>query len=312
MAKQRKVNDLLGKNWAKDHEKMYQFIEETLGVVNKKCSRSTEEPHPKYGFVHEGPNPLSIREFNFQRTSKDLLQPNCRKCEKKYRKGRSVRNHKVYDGLSDDEVRQKYIDVYGEIKQCGRCKRNLFPSDFPISRGMESGLHNMCIECQSNYQEAMGDRWIIYSPDGRTVHKSVKNQKCINCGSVNSLHKDHRWPVALGGTDHPVNFQVLCQSCNSKKKVSVAEFHSVQSIHFGMICERYHDILAQAKKENWYVRTLEIQMKVAVQKFIAYKASLSNEELRQFFLEEKRKNNRKHDVQRCIDKFRKYYRNRVR
>ena len=311
MAKQRRVNNKLGKNFSKDHDKLYRFIELDLGISEKKCSRSADEPHPKYGFTHEGANPLPIREFNFQRSSKDYLQPNCRACEKKYRKGRSHANHTRYDKFSDEEVRLKYIEVYGEIKRCGRCDRNLYPADFPISRGMETGLHNMCYDCQANYHEAMGDRWIIYSPDGRTIHKRNGNQKCINCSSKRKLHMDHRWPVAVGGTDHKQNFQVLCQRCNNKKKISVDEFKTISDVSYDMICERYHYILKEAKLNSWYVRSFEIKIKEAVQKFLEHKASLSDEDLISFFLEEKRRNNRKHDEERCVKVFRKYYRSRL-
>lgn len=312
MANQRRVNNQLGKNISKDHEKLYQMIEVDLGLSEKRCSRSMEEPHPKYKFVHEGPNPLPIREFNFQKSSKDYLQPNCRACERKYRRGRSDANHNRFDNLTDDEVRIKYNEIYGEIKRCGRCERNLYPTDFPISRGMESGLHNMCYDCQSNYHEAMGDRWIIYSPDGRTVHKRGRNLKCVKCSSVENLHMDHRWPVAIGGTDKEQNFQVLCQSCNSKKSISVEEFKTISDIHYDMICERYHHILNSAKQYSWYVRSFEIKIKEAVQIFLEEKASMTDEELKSFFVKEKRRNNRKHDENRCVAKFRKYYSNKLR
>ena len=88
MAKQRKTKNL-GLNHSLDNPSKYKFIENTLGITHKKCSRgNSKEPHPKYNFIHEGPNPVPIREFNFLRSSNDGLQPNCRPCEKKYRRGR--------------------------------------------------------------------------------------------------------------------------------------------------------------------------------------------------------------------------------
>lgn len=41
---------------------------------------------------------------------------------------------------------------------------------------------------------------------------------CQECGSGENLAVDHVWPKVLGGTDHPYNLQLLCGSCNSKKR----------------------------------------------------------------------------------------------
>lgn len=312
MAKQRKVNKHLGKNIAKDHSKMYKFIEEELGITKKRCSRSVDEPHPKYGFVHEGPNPLPIRNFNFQKSSSDLLQPNCRECEKKYRRGRLNASRSKFQGLNDSQIRDKYRDAYGETKRCGRCEQTQLPSDFPISRGMETGLHNMCFSCQSNYSESLGDRWVIYSPDGRTVHNNNAGQFCINCSSTKNLHWDHKWPVSIGGTDRKENFQILCRTCNISKKASVSEFHSIEEIDEKMICQRYHPILHNAQLNAFTIRKFEIEIRRAVQQFLETKASMSDRALTLFFQNENRRNNRKFNVQRSVKKFRAFYTNRLR
>ena len=312
MAKQRKVNKYLGKNIAKDHSKMYKFIEEELGITNKRCSRSIDEPHPKYNFVHEGPNPLPIRNFNFQKSSKDLLQPNCRECEKKYRRGRLNASRSKFHGLDDNQIRDLYINTYGDTKRCGRCERIQLPSDFPISRGMETGLHNMCFSCQSNYSESLGDRWVIYSPDGRTIHKNNAGKCCINCSSTKNLHWDHKWPVSIGGTDFKENFQILCRTCNISKKASVSEFNSMDEIDEKMICQRYHPLLWNAQYKGFTIRKFEIEIRRAVQQFLEEKASMNDQSLKDFFQKENRRNNRKFNVKRSVKKFRAFYSNRSR
>lgn len=45
---------------------------------------------------------------------------------------------------------------------------------------------------------------------------------CIRCGSKDQLHFDHIIPVAKGGSNLPVNIQLLCQTCNLKKSDKIA------------------------------------------------------------------------------------------
>ena len=41
--------------------------------------------------------------------------------------------------------------------------------------------------------------------------------KCVGCGNVGPLTKDHITPLSEGGTDYIENIQPMCRSCNSKK-----------------------------------------------------------------------------------------------
>lgn len=46
-----------------------------------------------------------------------------------------------------------------------------------------------------------------------------QNQKCVVCltSIVETRHIDHILPIALGGTNHPSNLQILCPKCNRQK-----------------------------------------------------------------------------------------------
>ena len=90
MKKQRKTKNL-GLNRSKDKEKIYQHIEKVLGIKNKYCARGTSKKKSKYDIVHEGENPLPIRNFNLQYASiqdgkielkGDGLQVYCIPCER--------------------------------------------------------------------------------------------------------------------------------------------------------------------------------------------------------------------------------------
>jgi len=41
--------------------------------------------------------------------------------------------------------------------------------------------------------------------------------KCVNCGSQEKPHIDHKTPISKGGTSDDANLQVLCEKCNCSK-----------------------------------------------------------------------------------------------
>lgn len=43
-------------------------------------------------------------------------------------------------------------------------------------------------------------------------------EKCACCGAIGKLHLDHKTPISKGGVTHGENLQLLCQTCNSKKR----------------------------------------------------------------------------------------------
>jgi hypothetical protein len=317
MVTQRKTKNL-GLNRSKDREKIFQYIENVSGIKEKRCGMTNMS---KYGFNHTGRNPLPIRNFNLLDVSiengkviihsKDGLQANCMSCERKYRAGRSKKSRSKYSNLTPEEICDEYRKNYtalNGLKKCSRCEQEKIPEDFPISIGMETGLHNTCKACSKSYSESVGDRWIIYSPDGHEVIDKTDKDFCKVCKLNKNLHKDHIFPIAKGGTDNKENIQILCRKHNLSKSDTVISpiIKSVKDIKEGMICERYKNILDCANKNNWSLINFESMITREVRKFIIWKCSLSDAKLFDFFEAEKARNNRKHSIEHAIKKFRKY------
>jgi len=45
--------------------------------------------------------------------------------------------------------------------------------------------------------------------------------KCVMCGKVKRLTRDHIIPLSMGGSDYITNIQPLCAHCNSKKGTKI-------------------------------------------------------------------------------------------
>lgn len=71
-------------------------------------------------------------------------------------------------------------------------------------------------------------RWEKAKKKRQPIPKSVRRAVfardgncCVACCSGDDLAVDHIYPWSLGGADKMINFQTLCQTCNSRKLDSV-------------------------------------------------------------------------------------------
>lgn len=145
-------------------------------------------------------------------------------------------------------------------KSCSRCQSTLQASCFGLSKQTPDGLRSYCKPCEvawakekywRNIEASRKSAMARYFVDveksrasGRVnasirrarisgaggthtkadVEKILRLQrcKCSVCGcSVKKLyHVDHIIPLAKGGTSWPWNLQILCPTCNMKKRDS--------------------------------------------------------------------------------------------
>lgn len=207
MKSQRKTTNL-GFNTASTRDEAYAAIE--LEHPTSRCSDSK----------HEGDRIISIYKFYLSKGGKKL-QGACIACQTKYRSNRTKRCRDKFQDKTRQEIYDMYCSDYGETKTCSKCKTSKLPSEFGISIGMESGLHNQCINCSiGNSQGNGGIRDYIYMPDKDSI-KYKKKDRCERCEGTYKLAVDHILPIAKGGIDCIINKQTLCVNCNSKKNDSI-------------------------------------------------------------------------------------------
>jgi hypothetical protein len=282
LTKQRAVSTALGKNVIKDHTAIYNEIEKKIGAT-KKCTFGHTRGS-KTGVKHEGSIDVPIREFELRGatinedntvtiTGGDGLQGFCKVCSTRRRGAR--------------------INAEKESKQ-GKTTETL--AEFNLSISMECGLHNTCKVCMYEYGSSVGDRWIIYMPDGN--YKYDKKDK--------DQHDDHIFPLSLGGSNEQINHQLLSSTENLEKSNDIKHFVSIESINPEMLSSRYRASLSEATDIN----SLKIILSQYVYKDILERSKLSDSELLDVYKKYCEKYNLRRDAERAVKKFREYCKER--
>ena len=302
--KQRTVNKELGKNITKDHPEIYDAIEQKIGKT--KICNFGHVRGSKTGVKHEGHMDVPIRDFELKGASKneqtiiikgDGLQGFCKVCSKRRRKARINKETKEKKNKSTEEIHDIYIKKYNmNTKKCSRCKQDKSLCHFNLSIGMECGLHNMCIICSYEYGASVGDRWIIYMPDGDYKYNKKDKDK------DKKEHDDHIFPLSLGGSNEKINHQLLSSIENLEKSNDLTHFVSVQSINPELLSERYRVSLTEANHLN----DLKIILNQYIYKELVERSRLSDEALSETYKLYCEKYNLRRDITRAVKKFREY------
>jgi hypothetical protein len=292
--KQRVVSKRLGKNMVNKHEFIYSEIEKRIGST--KICNFGHVLGSKTGVKHEGKKELPIR--NFELKGCFGLQNFCKTCSKRRRRKRleMSRQKNSLKGKSGYDIYEK---EYGKnTKKCSVCKKEkCIRKHFKLSPSMECGIHNVCIICTKQYGESMGDRLIKYRPDGKHKYNKIKKGK----------HDDHIMPLAYGGTNDPINHQLI-DSKENLSKSSTIPFDNVMNINPLLLCERWRPILYEAQREKLSIFILKSKLSFAILEEQKHLYQSSDIQLNKVFSDYNKKNNRRMNLKRCVEKFKKYCR----
>ena len=298
---QRIVSESLGKNITSEHEKIYNFIENKIGKT-KNCNFGHVRGS-KTGVTHEGDQNVPIREWELKGCSindngeviinqGDGLQGFCKNCSKRRRKKRLEISRTINQGGYDT-----YEKNYGKnTKKCSVCKEDKeIRLNFKLSPGMECGLHNVCIECSKKYGESMGDRLIKYRPDGN--FKYTKND--------NNQHDDHIMPLAYGGSNEEINHQLITAQENLSKS-STIPFENIMEINPLLLSARWRHILLTSQEEKISICVFKSRISNAILEEQKQIYLMEDEEIQKIYHNYNISNNRRVDIKRCANKFKKY------
>lgn len=280
---QRKTKNL-GLNTIQTQEECYTAIE--AKCTTARCSDSK----------HEGERLLPVRKFYLNNNGKGL-QGACITCQKNRRANRSALSREKYRDKTKEEVYDMYRKTYGETKTCSKCKTPKQPSEFPLSIGMECGLHNHCIPCSiGNSQGNGGLRDFIYMPDKDGIHYT-KKETCERCGGTDKLAVDHILPIAKGGTDCIANKQTLCVHCNSKKTDTIDCYVTSE-----FLCLRYKEDTSETLD---FTDTLNLSRILSKKVYEFRQAHIDNatlDEIRSSITAYAKKHNLGHNLDRIVGK----------
>lgn len=301
LKKQRIVNKVLGKNNIKDHTRIYDAIEERIGKT-RKCNFGLVRGS-KTGVKHEGCQDVLIRNFDLRCAiinkeneviiERDGLQSFCRNCSDKRRIARISQQKDKRQNKTPEEIYALYTQEYNtNVKKCSQCDIYKEIQCFYLSIGMECGLHNVCKVCSYEYGSSIGNRWIIYMPDGN--YKYNKQQEL-------EQHDDHIFPLSLGGSNEQLNHQLL-SSVDNLKKSNILLFPSIADINPELITERFRNTLSEAND----LFELKSILNQKIHNDILQRSRMPDDELQSLYKEYCKKNNLRKNIQRAIVKFREY------
>lgn len=301
-AKQRAVSENLGKNITYNHSKIYDVVEKRLGRSWKRCTFGHKRGS-KTGVKHEGVLEVPIRDFelkgcsidgegNVVITGGDGLQGFCRNCSKLRRQARIAQEKSKKENKSFDEIKAMYIAKYKtDKKTCSRCKEDLLLEHFNLSIGMECGFHNMCKVCSYEYGCSVGERWILYLPDGNFKYNK----------SSRDTHDDHIFPLSLGGSNEEINHQLLDSKTNIQKSNEL-HFESVRAIDPMLLGARFRHVLRETDNMSELKRILSEK----IHNDILERSKLSDDKLKELYSSYCTAQNMRRNIDRAVRKFRQY------
>ena len=329
MRRKRKVSGNLGRTQHREADEIYETIRSLRGDT-KKCSFYGKGqynvlgygPHSHDQLNPDFPNPhVPIEEFDFlKKNDRWDLQGYCKVCYKVYRELRKKKARSQWEkpggiAMTDDEIRQWYRETVGAKMECSYGNHWEDPSAFRISRNMEKGLHNVCIECEPMTRVAQGlrerewlaagdwDSWARKAEEIRGLSRvscagwplSVKFGQCEGALPGRRMHMDHIVPLRAGGIHDARNLQPMCATCNIKKTDQIQQDLSIEELLERLGPDHHH-----AFDRNDSIPTIERKLKASLEQKIMemIRTDSYDQEVRDL----KRRVNGQWDVERVVKK----------
>ena len=155
---------------------------------------------------------------------------------------------------------------------CNKCKEIKTRDDFFIRKN--GNIHTPCKNCRkisySKYRKNNLVKFRSYSATAKAKRKMSAgthtpkdiaalykkcNGKCTYC-SINLDEKyavDHIIPLSRGGTNYPINLQILCIPCNASKHAKNPELFEMEKSIFGirMLGNKIMKVRQSGKMMHW-------------------------------------------------------------
>jgi 5-methylcytosine-specific restriction endonuclease McrA len=168
----------------------------------------------------------SFDAFNNDKKTKDGKQGRCRECFKAYNRkryeqqGEKIRAQVMerYEKIGQEEwygSRREWYQQYYQKNKERINKRNAeyAKNNREVRRGIKARYRSQLVKGMSKLDRAKA-----------TAHrKAIRDNPCFYCNGFSpTMHDDHYFPLARGGTDHWFNIVRSCSTCNQKKNARLA------------------------------------------------------------------------------------------
>ena len=327
MKRKRKVSGNLGRTQHREADGIYESIRSRRGDT-KPCPFYGGKKYPDYDKnAHDELNPtlpnpdVPIEEFDFlNKEGVWDLQGYCKVCYKVYRELRKQKARNQWtttdeSDMSDDEIRQWYRDNVGAEMECSYGNHWADPAAFRVSRNMEKGLHNICMDCEPMTRLAQGLRekewlaggdWESWAREAERIRGegrvlcagwplSVQFGTCEGELPGRKMHMDHIVPLRAGGIHDSSNLQPMCGTCNIKKTDQIQPDMTVDEI-LARIHPDYHHVIDRGDS----IPTIERKLKAHLEGIV--ETSIRDGTYEQKLRDLKRRVNGQWDVERVVKK----------
>ncbi|MDO8407668.1 MAG: HNH endonuclease signature motif containing protein [bacterium] len=291
MKSKREVSENLGRTQHRDADKYYAQIKKRIGAFHpcpfysgKKYKQFSKDEHDKRNPNFPNPRvPIEQFDFQFDKGKKYWkLQAYCKVCYKAYRRARIELARVRWAKMTDTAIR-RYVrmNIPGGKVCCSVCKKRRDPNYFPISRSMETGLHNECVDCASSKATSVREQawlsdgdWSSWKRKVIEMRKeplvvcagwppAVASGRCRGEGNGKRMHADHKVPLRAGGINDARNFQPLCSGCNATKSDQLDTRLSAKEIR-NLVGSRYRSLVRSGDS----IQTTDRRLKAALWEYL--------------------------------------------